>query len=233
MMNRREIRDRIREVCARFVADGFLSPSVVDLGDGPLVVETDGSGGFSNLQVASTDQDAAPLLRLLQEVRVRYGSAEIVLLPDGQPAVRATVQRITMAMTLEHVPPEVTQGTPAYMQSLVAQVSDETVERWIALWHMPQGSTRDDLALRVTDYGHGDETTDTEARELAAAIMADIGQERIDGARRADRSSHERHMSPDTAEDLDHHDGCEEPLMDSDWFRDLAAATEKRQEEEG
>lgn len=125
----------------------------------------------------------------------------------------------------------IASGTPAYMHSLVSQISDATVERWITAWHMPEGSTRDDLAARVFRHGRGDETTPDEARELAAAIMADIGADRIAGARRADRSIVARHHDPDTAADLDHHDGTREPLEDSEWFRDLALATEKRQEQ--
>ena len=122
------------------------------------------------------------------------------------------------------------EGSPAYMQAMVRQVSDETVELWCAAWCMPEDSTRADLLIRVLDEGPGDLVPEDEAADLARRIVADVGQQNIDGARRADRTEYARHHDPDTTEDLDHffEDGAElEPLEDVEWLRDILTESEK------
>lgn len=183
-------------------------------------------------------------------MRVRGGEVLIiddpiseVLSPESEARIRQAVARwyndvpitdLSLGFTTIDDPfrelpsSNITQGSPEYMQSLVSQVSEDTLARWLSAWSMPEGSTRSDLAARVLDYGQGDAVSPEDARELSRLIMADVGIENIEGARRADRNSFARHYNPDTAEDLDHHDGVEEPLEDSEWFRDLAMATEKR-----
>ncbi|MEE9382856.1 MAG: hypothetical protein V3V08_05520 [Nannocystaceae bacterium] len=230
------------------------SPAAIEVAEGAPAVETpnDVGWGVRNLQIASSEIVTIPDRHVELNCRcVDEGSRPPDYIVDehgnllcdeasGAPNIeehqyqigRAYLSSLRQLGIFDSPHQDVTNGTPAYMHSLVSQVSDETVERWVSAWHMPEGSTREDLAARVLRHGRGDETTPDEARELAAAIMADIGPERIDGSRRADRSIVERHHHPDTVEDLDHHDGIKEPLEDSDWFRDLALATEKRQEQD-
>lgn len=117
----------------------------------------------------------------------------------------------------------ITQGSPAYMQSLVAQITPETAQLWADAW----GCAPAALAARVLEPGPGDLVDSDTARELSRRILADVGQAAVDGARRADRSVYDRHNDPDTAEDLEYYDGTPEPLEDVEWLRGVLAETTK------
>ena len=119
--------------------------------------------------------------------------------------------------------PPITQGSPAYMQSLVAQITPETARLWADAW----GCEPDALAERVLEPGQGDLVDSDTARELSRRILADVGQPAVDGARRADRSVYDRHTDPDTVEDLEYYGDAPEPLEDVEWLRGVLAETER------
>jgi len=118
--------------------------------------------------------------------------------------------------------PPITQGSPAYMQALVAQITPETARLWADAW----GCAPDALAERVLEPGPGDLVDSDTARELSRRILADVGQPAVDGARRADRSALARHNDPDIPEDLEYYDDTPEPLEDVEWLRGVLADTE-------
>jgi len=123
-------------------------------------------------------------------------------------------------------PEPITQGSPAYMQALVAQITPETARLWADAW----GCAPHELAQRVLEPGPGDLVDSDTARELSRRILADVGQPAVDGARRADRSALARHNDPDIPEDLEYYDDTPEPLEDVEWLRGVLAETEQRGE---
>ncbi len=174
----------------------------------------------------------ADIEALAEEIRagVDYPAPPLSDIEAMTQAVRSSLPRMVLigGPGWGQPQPDVTQGSPAYMQSLVAQISDETLRRWLAAWQLPEGSTRADLTDRVLEPGPGSLVAPDEARELSRAILADVGSEKLEGARRADRPDWIRARNPDTAEDLDNHPENIEPLEDSEWFADMLEASEKR-----
>ncbi len=133
-----------------------------------------------------------------------------------------TASREEILERFRRVQPPITQGSPAYMQALVAQITPETARLWADAW----GCAPADLAERVLEPGPGGLVDSDTARELSRRILADVGAEHVEGARRADRSVLERHNDPDTVEDLEYYGDAPEPLEDVEWLRGVLAETE-------
>lgn len=61
--------------------------------------------------------------------------------------------------------------TPEHMAHLAASCTDEVFRRWLEIWSMPPGTTRDQMCSRVLEYGPGEVTGPEDASELARLLQ--------------------------------------------------------------
>lgn len=195
---------------------------------GPVTTDPETGRTSCEITVRMPDVDAivrearrlAPVA-LDDPLDMRYWTRRLGLPETASPV--DIVERMRQRHASVSEPSPITQGSPAYMQALVAQITPETARLWANAW----GCTPAALAQRVLEPGPGDLVDSDTARELSRRILADVGQPAVDGARRADRSLLARHNDPDTPEDLEYYDDTPEPLEDIEWFRGVLAETER------